>query len=83
MSNPTARPATAGPPTKHQLALMIWLRRLPDADRPQLRPRRLAAHPQPRRAHLRARHRGGADRHLRLMPQLHRLRVRLLTRIAG
>ncbi len=25
MSNPTVRPAVAGPPSKHQLALMIWL----------------------------------------------------------
>ena len=24
-SSDTSRPATAGPPTKHQLALMIWL----------------------------------------------------------
>jgi antibiotic biosynthesis monooxygenase (ABM) superfamily enzyme len=25
MSNPATRPAVAGPPSKHQLALMIWL----------------------------------------------------------
>ena len=25
----TSRPAAAGPPTKHQLALMIWLAGLP------------------------------------------------------
>jgi antibiotic biosynthesis monooxygenase (ABM) superfamily enzyme len=25
MSNPATRPAAAGPPSKHQLALMIWL----------------------------------------------------------
>ena len=30
-----ARPPVVGPPTKHQLALMIWDRRLPDAHRSQ------------------------------------------------
>ncbi len=62
---PGARPGTAGPPTKHQLALMIWLAVFPDPHRPEPGPRRLARHAVAGRAHLRTRDHRGPDRHLR------------------
>ena len=82
MSNPTTTslPATAGPPTKHQLALMIWLAVFPTLTimnlalgdwlntlSPVLRTFVLATVAVPIVIYG-------------LMPQLHRLRVRLLTR---
>ena len=41
MTTPTQKPQPAAhrPPTKHQLALMIWLAVFPDPDHPQPRPR--------------------------------------------
>ncbi len=81
MSNPTARPS-AGPPTKHQLALMIWLAVFPTLTvlnlalgswlhtlNPILRTFVLATVAVPIVIYG-------------LMPQLHRLRVRLLTQTA-
>ncbi len=77
---PSRRPG-AGPPTKHQLALMIWLAVFPTLTVLNLVARRLAAGPVTGRADLRP----GHDRRARssstaLMPQLHRVRVWLLNR---
>jgi antibiotic biosynthesis monooxygenase (ABM) superfamily enzyme len=84
-SNPDAnsQPATAGPPTKHQLALMIWLAVFPTLTvlnlalggwlrtlTPVLRTFVLATIAVPIVIYA-------------LMPQLHRLRRRLLTSIAS
>jgi antibiotic biosynthesis monooxygenase (ABM) superfamily enzyme len=76
----TPRPATAGPPSKHQLALMIWLAVFPTLTilnlalgdwlrtmSPVLRTFVLATIAVPVVIYG-------------LMPQLHRVRVRLLTR---
>ena len=76
----TARPATAGPPSKHQLALMIWLAVFPTLTvlnlalgdwlgtlSPVVRTFVLATVAVPIVIYG-------------VMPQLHRLRVRLLTR---
>jgi antibiotic biosynthesis monooxygenase (ABM) superfamily enzyme len=83
--NPAAnsRPAPAGPPTKHQLALMIWLAVFPTLTvlnlalggwlrtlTPVLRTFVLATIAVPIVIYA-------------LMPQLHRLRRRLLTSIAS
>jgi antibiotic biosynthesis monooxygenase (ABM) superfamily enzyme len=78
---PSSRPAAAGPPTKHQLALMIWLAVFPTLTvlnlalgdllstmTPVLRTFVLATIAVPIVIY-------GA------MPQLHRLRRRILTRI--
>lgn len=78
----TPRPATAGPPTKHQLALMIWLAVFPTLTvinlalgdwlstlSPVLRTLVLATVAVPIVIYG-------------LMPQLHRMRVHLLTRAA-
>ncbi len=78
-----SRPAAAGPPTKHQLALMIWLAVFPTLTvlnlalggwlrtlPPVLRTFVLATIAVPIVIYG-------------LMPQLHRLRRRLLTSIAG
>jgi len=75
------RPVTAGPPTKHQLALMIWLAVFPTLTiinlalgdwlktlSPVLRTLVLATIAVPIVIYG-------------VMPQLHRLRVRLITRI--
>jgi antibiotic biosynthesis monooxygenase (ABM) superfamily enzyme len=81
MSDTTnVRPATAGPPTKHQLAVMIWLAVFPTLTilnialgdwlktlSPVLRTLVLATIAVPIVIYG-------------LMPQLHRLRVRLITR---
>ena len=77
------RPALAGPPTKHQLALMIWLAVFPTLTvlnlalgswlgtlTPVLRTFVLATIAVPIVVYG-------------LMPHLHKLRVRLLTRAAG
>ena len=79
---PKARPATAGPPTKHQLALMIWLAVFPTLTilnlvlgdwlhtlTPVVRTFVLATIAVPIVIYG-------------LMPQLHKVRVRLLTRAA-
>ncbi|MEU9188594.1 hypothetical protein AB0D14_29475 [Streptomyces sp. NPDC048484] len=78
--NPTPGPGVAGPPTKHQLALMIWLAVFPTLTvlnlalgerlstlAPVLRTFVLATIAVPIVIYG-------------LMPQLHRLRVRILTR---
>jgi antibiotic biosynthesis monooxygenase (ABM) superfamily enzyme len=78
-----SRPAAAGPPTKHQLALMIWLAVFPTLTvlnlalgdwlrtlTPVVRTFALATIAVPIVAYG-------------LMPQLHRLRRRLLTSIAS
>jgi antibiotic biosynthesis monooxygenase (ABM) superfamily enzyme len=85
MTNPTpsSRPAVAGAPTKHQLALMIWLAVFPTLTilnlvlgdwlstlTPVVRTFVLATIAVPIVIYG-------------LMPQLHRLRGRLLTRIAS
>ncbi|MDQ1718368.1 MAG: hypothetical protein QOE89_2321 [Pseudonocardiales bacterium] len=80
---PSSRPATAGPPSKHQLALMIWLAVFPTLTvlnlalgdwlrtlTPVVRTFVLATIAVPIVIYG-------------LMPQLHRLRKRLLTRDAG
>jgi antibiotic biosynthesis monooxygenase (ABM) superfamily enzyme len=80
---PNPSPAAAGPPTKHQLALMIWLAVFPTLTvlnlalgdwlrtlTPVLRTFVLATIAVPIVIYG-------------LMPQLHRLRGHLLTRIAG
>jgi antibiotic biosynthesis monooxygenase (ABM) superfamily enzyme len=80
---PSSRPAAAGPPTKHQLALMIWLAVFPTLTilnlalgdwlstlTPVARTFVLATIAVPIVIYG-------------LMPQLHRLRRRLLTRIAS
>jgi hypothetical protein len=80
---PSSRPAVAGPPTKHQLALMIWLAVFPTLTvlnlalgdwlstlTPVVRTFVLATIAVPIVIYG-------------LMPQLHRLRGRLLTRIAS
>jgi antibiotic biosynthesis monooxygenase (ABM) superfamily enzyme len=80
---PSSRPAPAGPPTKHQLALMIWLAVFPTLTilnlalgdwlstlTPVARTFVLATIAVPIVIYG-------------LMPQLHRLRRRLLTRIAS
>jgi antibiotic biosynthesis monooxygenase (ABM) superfamily enzyme len=80
---PASRPATVGPPTKHQLALMIWLAVFPTLTvlnlalgdwlrtlTPVVRTFVLATIAVPIVIYG-------------LMPQLHRLRKRLLTRDAG
>jgi antibiotic biosynthesis monooxygenase (ABM) superfamily enzyme len=82
-SVPSSRPAAAGPPTKHQLALMIWLAVFPTLTvinlalgdwlrtlTPVVRTFVLATVAVPIVIYG-------------LMPQLHRLRRRLLTRITG
>jgi antibiotic biosynthesis monooxygenase (ABM) superfamily enzyme len=83
MSEPTATPQpTVGPPTKHQLALMIWLAVFPTLTvlnlalgdwlailSPVLRTLALATIAVPIVIYG-------------LMPQLHRLRARVLTRAA-
>ena len=79
---PTSRPATPGPPSKHQLALMIWLAVFPTLTilnlalgdwlrpmSPVLRTFVLATIAVPVVIYG-------------LMPQLHRVRGRLLTRTA-
>jgi antibiotic biosynthesis monooxygenase (ABM) superfamily enzyme len=79
--SPSSRPAAAGPPTKHQLALMIWLAVFPTLTilnlalgdwlgtlSPVVRTFVLATVAVPIVIYG-------------LMPQLHRLRGRLLTRI--
>ena len=79
----TSRPAVAGPPTKHQLALMIWLAVFPTLTvlnlalgdwlrtlTPVVRTFVLTTIAVPIVIYG-------------LMPQLHRLRGRLLTRIAS
>ena len=81
-TQPAPRSAPAGPPSKHQLALMIWLAVFPtltalnlalhdwlDTLAPVLRTFVLATIAVPIVIYG-------------LMPQLHRLRVRLLTRAA-
>jgi antibiotic biosynthesis monooxygenase (ABM) superfamily enzyme len=80
---PSPRPAVAGPPTKHQLALMIWLAVFPTLTvvnlalgdwlgtlTPVVRTFVLATIAVPIVIYG-------------LMPQLHRLRRRLLSRIAS
>jgi antibiotic biosynthesis monooxygenase (ABM) superfamily enzyme len=80
---PSSRPTAAGPPTKHQLALMIWLAVFPTLTilnlalgdwlstlTPVARTFVLATIAVPIVIYG-------------LMPQLHRLRRRLLTRIAS
>ena len=80
---PNSRPAAAGPPTKHQLALMIWLAVFPTLTvlnlalgdwlrtlTPVVRTFVLATIAVPIVIYG-------------LVPQLHRLRRRLLTRIAS
>jgi antibiotic biosynthesis monooxygenase (ABM) superfamily enzyme len=80
---PGSRPAVAGPPTKHELALMIWLAVFPTLTvlnlvlgdwlstlTPIVRTFVLATIAVPIVIYG-------------LMPQLHQLRRRLLTRIAG
>ena len=80
---PSARPAVAGPPTKHQLALMIWLAVFPTLTivnlvlgdwlgtlTPVVRTFVLATIAVPIVIYG-------------LMPQLHRLRGHLLSRIAS
>jgi antibiotic biosynthesis monooxygenase (ABM) superfamily enzyme len=82
-SVPSSRPAAAGPPTKHQLALMIWLAVFPTLTvinlalgdwlrtlTPVVRTFVLATVAVPIVIYG-------------LMPQLHRLRRRLLTRITS
>ena len=82
-SDVSAQPAIAGPPTKHQLAVMIWLAVFPTLTvlnlalgdwlhtlSPVLRTLVLATIAVPIVIYV-------------LMPQLHRLRGRLLARIAG
>ena len=79
---PTSRPATPGPPSKHQLALMIWLAVFPTLTllnlafgdwlgtlAPVVRTFVLATVAVPIVIYG-------------LMPQLHKLRVRILTRAA-
>ena len=82
-SDSSARPAPAGPPTKHQLAVMIWLAVFPtlavinlalgdwlNTLSPVLRTFVLATVAVPIVIYG-------------LMPQLHRLRTRLLSRTPG
>ncbi len=82
MSHPTQAPRPAGPPTKHQLALMIWAAVFPTLTvlnlslgdwlstlAPVLRTFVLATVAVPIVIYG-------------LMPQLHKVRVRLLTRAA-
>jgi antibiotic biosynthesis monooxygenase (ABM) superfamily enzyme len=79
----TSRPAAAGPPSKHQLAVMIWLAVFPTLTvlnltlgdwlrtlTPVVRTFVLATIAVPIVIYV-------------LMPQLHRLRRRLLTRTSG
>jgi antibiotic biosynthesis monooxygenase (ABM) superfamily enzyme len=80
MSDATFRPVSAGPPTKHQLAVMIWLAVFPTLTvinlalggwlrtlSPVLRTLILATIAVPIVIYV-------------VMPQLHRVRVRLITR---
>ena len=59
------RPAKVPPPSKHQLALMIWLCVFPTLTVLNLASRRLAQNPVARVPHLRARNDRRADRDLR------------------
>ena len=61
----TTRSAPPAPPTKHQLALMIWLAVFPTLTVLNLALGDWLAHTVAGRPHLRARHHRGADRHLR------------------
>ena len=64
-TRPAAPHPSVGPPTKHQLALMIWLAVFPTLTVLNLALGDWLRTLSPVAAHLRARHRRGADRHLR------------------
>ena len=61
----TTAPARPAPPSRHQLALMIWLCVFPTLTAAQRDPQRLAGAHVHHPAHLRAGHDRRADRHLR------------------
>ena len=73
----------AGPPTQHQLALMIWLAVFPTLTAAQPAARRLAGDAHAGRAHLRAGPVAVPIVTYGLMPQLQRGRRHLLARTAG
>jgi hypothetical protein len=63
--SPAAQMRSVAPPSKHQLAIMIWIAVFPTLTVLNLTLGPHLAHVSPVLGHLRARHHRGPDRHLR------------------